>query len=445
MIIQAQSEALITFPFVAAGNQTLPYTLALKQKGTLLDTISQNISLLPLPLIESTVRQFGAFTGSSLELTIPPLAKESDPSLSRISFHVAQTPLVNAQKTFASLIAYPYGCIEQTIASTLPNAIALKFANLLGTPLDTKKAQENLDAGLAKILRMQYLGGWKYWEEDSLANPYITPYVIRSLKIFEKLGVTAPQSSKDAGLAYLSDMVDYRSDLLAQDINLRAEVYATLAENAHPKTELLRTSLETDFKNPSYLQSGLPPHAYLLYAYGLFYEKKLTADVEKYLEFLMNKPFDRDYWYWNHTSDLGMYAQFLIDTGKTDKATTLIDTLLRAKDLSSYFVSTQEKIQMLLALISLLEKNTPNGPQDIALRSGAIIADLTLGSGFESQGFVTTRDKIDTSLKINRTGKGRLFYEVVLKDIPKDILLAPEKKSGGMEVRRTFEKIDESK
>jgi uncharacterized protein YfaS (alpha-2-macroglobulin family) len=267
---------------------------------------------------------------------------------------------VNAKKTFDSLISYPYGCIEQTIASTLPNAIAIKFGKLLGTPLDIKKAQENLDFGLAKILRMQYLGGWKYWEEDTLANPYITPYVLRSLRLFGKLGVSLPQSAQDAGMAYLSDMVDYRSDLLSRDINLRAEVYATLAENNHPKTTLLRTSLETDFKNPSYAQSGLPPHAYLLYAYGLFYEKKLTADVEKYLEFLMNKPQNGDYWYWNHTSDLAVYAQFLLDTGKTDKAIALLDTLLRSKDLSSYFVSTQEKIQILLALVSLLEKNTPS-------------------------------------------------------------------------------------
>jgi hypothetical protein len=33
-------------------------------------------------------------------------------------------------------------------------------------------------------------------------------------------------------------------------------------------------------------------------------------------------------------------------------------------------------------------------------------------------------------LKVTRSGKGRLFYEVVLKDIPKDIFLLPERKSG---------------
>jgi hypothetical protein len=115
---------------------------------------------------------------------------------------------------------------------------------------------------------MQYLGGWKYWEEDTLAHPYITPYVVRSLSVLRKLGASIPESSIDAGLAYLSDMVDYRTDLLSSDINLRAEVYLTLAEYNHPKAQLLRSSLETEFKkSPTSSRTPLSTHAYLLYAY----------------------------------------------------------------------------------------------------------------------------------------------------------------------------------
>jgi hypothetical protein len=57
---------------------------------------------------------------------------------------------------------------------------------------------------------MQTWGGWKYWEDDLSVNPQVTPYVIRSLYTFRDMGVTIPQSSIDAGLQYIVDMIDYQ-------------------------------------------------------------------------------------------------------------------------------------------------------------------------------------------------------------------------------------------
>lgn len=86
------------------------------------------------------------------------------------------------------MIAYPYGCIEQTISSTLPNGVALKLARELNIDIDVKQAEINLSDGVAKILRMQDAsGGWKYWETDSTTNDHITPYVVRSLYEFRNL------------------------------------------------------------------------------------------------------------------------------------------------------------------------------------------------------------------------------------------------------------------
>ena len=95
--------------------------------------------------------------------------------------------LTDPTETVRALISYPYGCIEQTISSTLPNAIALSYASRLGIDIDTEAAQKNLEDGVAKILRMQYFGGWKYWESDYESNSHVTPYVIRSLFDFREL------------------------------------------------------------------------------------------------------------------------------------------------------------------------------------------------------------------------------------------------------------------
>ena len=93
-------------------------------------------------------------------------------------------------------MSYPYGCIEQTISSTLPNAIAIRLSDSLKINIDRSQAEKNLQDGVSKILKMQDIsGGWKYWEQDTMPNNHVTPYVIRSLYEFRKLGVQIPDNT----------------------------------------------------------------------------------------------------------------------------------------------------------------------------------------------------------------------------------------------------------
>lgn len=94
-------------------------------------------------------------TGSELTLQLPE-SGNVHPEKSKVTLRVASSFLLNADSIVKTLIQYPYGCIEQTIASTLPNAFALKFQSLLGTVIDGTQAKNNLDAGIKKILRMQH-------------------------------------------------------------------------------------------------------------------------------------------------------------------------------------------------------------------------------------------------------------------------------------------------
>lgn len=73
----------------------------------------------------------------------------------------------------------------------------------------------------------------------------------------------------------------------------------------------------------------------------------------------------------------------------------LLDSLIRDTDMSSYFVSTQTKIQALTAIIkesmirSLKTKNV-----SIAARSDGLIADMSLSSDKTWQKLDTNRSKI---------------------------------------------------
>ncbi len=216
--------------------------------------------------------------------------------------------------TLAGLIEYPYGCIEQTIASTLPNAIALRFASLLDITIDTPSAQQNLDDGVAKILRMQTWGGWKYWEDDASAHPQVTPYVIRSLYVLRDMGVTIPQSSIDAGLQYIVDMVDYQGTSL--DGDAFAEIFATLARARHPRALSLVPRLEELRKGRALPSTDTTPvyatkfsrHGLLMYVRGLQYLGQVPEDLFGELRTAMDKDVSTTYWYWDTSADLSIYA-----------------------------------------------------------------------------------------------------------------------------------------
>lgn len=133
----------------------IPYTISLVEQGNVLDSVTKTVSIPNIPLLESTYRLFGYMTGSELALTLPP-GVNANINTSKVSLRVASSLLLNADSIVKTLIEYPYGCIEQTISSTIPNAFALKFQTLLGTTIDTTKATDNLNAGIKKILRMQH-------------------------------------------------------------------------------------------------------------------------------------------------------------------------------------------------------------------------------------------------------------------------------------------------
>lgn len=161
-----------------------------------------------------------------MNIVLPPPEKNTDLAVSNVLLQFSPFRASELSASFRSLLQYPYGCIEQTIASTLPNAFALNFADSLHLPIDREEAIKNRNAGLQKILRMQhYSGGWVYWEGNTDVDTHITPYVLRSLLVFRDLGISVEQSVFDQGVSYMiANQSSYESDP-----NLLAESAWTLA------------------------------------------------------------------------------------------------------------------------------------------------------------------------------------------------------------------------
>lgn len=139
-------------------------------------------------------------------------------------------------------------------------------------------------------------GGWKYWENDTTINDHITPYVIRSLYEFRKLGIAIPDSVISRGL-------DYIANIASDDGGTRAEIFATLAQGKHPRATEIQSSIDT---------SRLSRHGYLIYHMGLVSLGQYDSIAAKNLTTRMNTRQSESYWYWDNIADEAIYTRLLL-------------------------------------------------------------------------------------------------------------------------------------
>lgn len=95
------------------------------------DKLEGHITLKESPtLINSIIKSSIIKTGSQdFTLTLP---ENTNIEKSLYELFVSNNPLSGIEKIIKSLLIYPYGCIEQSVSSTMPNVIIKKFNALIG-------------------------------------------------------------------------------------------------------------------------------------------------------------------------------------------------------------------------------------------------------------------------------------------------------------------------
>src|SRR4029077_5330316 len=109
------------------------------------------------------------------------------------------------------LTSFPYGCVEQTMSSFLPDIVVQAAVRDLGLKvnLDDAALQEKIRAGLDILYGFQHQdGGWGWWETDD-SHPFMTAYVVAGLVQAQEAGVKSNPGPIMAGAAWL------RKDLTA--------------------------------------------------------------------------------------------------------------------------------------------------------------------------------------------------------------------------------------
>ena len=145
----------------------------------------------------------------SFDLTFPDKVQPGSRSLS-----ISLSPSI-AGSLFGALdylTSFPYGCVEQTMSSFLPNIVVRQAVRdlKLKENVDEAALQEKIRAGLERLYAFQHEdGGWGWWETDE-SHPFMTAYVVAGLVQAKAAGTQVNDDAVTKGVAWLQK--DFTAD-----------------------------------------------------------------------------------------------------------------------------------------------------------------------------------------------------------------------------------------
>jgi uncharacterized protein YfaS (alpha-2-macroglobulin family) len=126
----------------------------------------------------------GSLTGEKAELTqVITIPAGINPDATTLRIDLAPSVAGTLMSALDYLARYPYGCVEQTMSSFLPNILVTQAVKELGLtpPPASADLEKKIAAGLQRLYEFQHDdGGWGWWETDE-THPFMTAYVVAGL------------------------------------------------------------------------------------------------------------------------------------------------------------------------------------------------------------------------------------------------------------------------
>lgn len=276
---------------------------------------------------------------------------------------LSQKPMMSIDHRLRWLIRYPYGCIEQTTSSVLPQLYltSLSSADFIDKPSIVK----NINAGIARIGNFQTSdGGFAYWQGGSQADKWGSNYAGHFLLLAKEEGYYVPQDLLNRWIRYQINFVKNHNTL--SDINTKVYSLYLLSLAKEPQIGLLNQVYEKNFDDLSTNDKWL-----LAAAYKLAGVENIVEKITKNLSTRVIASDNPTYYHYNYGSPLRDEAMILkayTDIYKNSPKSTQqdqfksllsrIQTSLESND----WLSTQTLGYSLLALAST--SNTRNDKTD---------------------------------------------------------------------------------
>src|SRR6056297_101621 len=275
--------------------------------------------------------------GATVSMNIP--GKGID-GTNRASLRISPFPNMNISHRVHWLIRYPYGCIEQTTSSVLPQLYLKPF--IKGRAAGDESIDHNINAGIQRLRKFQRpSGGFSYWPGGSDESEWGSNYATHFLVEAKKLGYHVPDDMYDRSLDYLQREARRHNGKLTVRVN---RVYI-LARAGKRQMSEMNQLLERQLGEMNNTQKYMLAAAYKL-------STNVKGSIDKILKNASKSV--RDYkefggTYGSMFRDRAIILSSLVDMDKLDEARPIVKEL--ALELSSdNWHSTQTLGYSLLAL-----------------------------------------------------------------------------------------------
>ncbi|MBN1799329.1 MAG: hypothetical protein JW822_12180 [Spirochaetales bacterium] len=200
--VEPYSSTVVKWDLAVKGLGQATFTLS-AQAGRYKDTITKKVKIVPHSIMKAiNVNTKLSRKNNSLTFEVPEKAKEGSQVLDvSVSYGYASVIL----EALDYLIMYPWGCVEQTTSSFLPNLVAVNALKKIGLKnvRYESELQKNIEQGLSKLYGYQQQNGsWGWFNEDDI-NLFMTSYVMYALTLTKNLGYEVDDKVLKKGLASL--------------------------------------------------------------------------------------------------------------------------------------------------------------------------------------------------------------------------------------------------
>jgi uncharacterized protein YfaS (alpha-2-macroglobulin family) len=216
-------EPVVTLPakdsikLPVAGEATLPGAATARFTGE----FQQKTDAVELPLrvnsgfLRETTVSLGSFSGKTIfKVPLPSyLTADGGKKVSiqevKALLTLAGSPFVKMSRAIRYMLAYPYGCVEQTSSGVLALASLrglVKNGQVSGVSLE--EVDKYLQKGVARLLNLQLgSGGFPYWPGRQEAHPWGSVYATAALLQARDQGLPVPKAALNDAANYLRETV----------------------------------------------------------------------------------------------------------------------------------------------------------------------------------------------------------------------------------------------
>lgn len=352
------------------------------------------------------------------------------------------------------LIAFPYGCVEQTMDSFMPDiavAQAIKDSTVKSEPRFAK-LPSMVRKGLDRLYDYQHEdGGWGWWKDDD-THPFMTAYVVYGLNVAKGAGYDVSESVFQRGIQSVKDQLKNKGE----KIELITRVYMAYAlTQTGDKDDALVREIYTHRNSTASLNNyGRALLGMSLKTIGLDKEAGIVAQ-----EILNNATTSNGKTHWegvhwnynwqddsNETTAQCIRALTAIKPGAKE-IRSAAQWLVANRKGGDHWNSTRDTSMVVLALLEFARQTgelSADSTVQITVNKGKSISKQFTKKDAFSQPWVVSLAAADglalgNTIKITKSGGAPLYINVTKNYFNSKLQIQPA--DNGFSVARTFRKL----